>query len=32
MIGELVKILTVAMRDYPLAAKMVATHFVVSVD
>jgi methanogenic corrinoid protein MtbC1 len=32
MFGELVEILTLAMRDYPLAATLVATHFVASVD
>ena len=32
MTGELVMILTHAMRDYPLAATLVATHFAVLVD
>jgi hypothetical protein len=31
MVGELVKILTQAVRDYPLAATLVATYFVVAV-
>ncbi|MCV7419476.1 cobalamin B12-binding domain-containing protein [Mycobacterium yunnanensis] len=32
MMGELVDILTAAMRDYPMAAALMATHFVVPMD